>query len=342
MPSILVTGGAGYIGSHTVVELFRADYKPVIIDNFSNSEKSVLKGIKAITGETISLYAGDCNDEQFVKHVFESEPEITGCIHFAAYKAVGESVEKPVQYYKNNINSLLELLSAMLKFNIKNLVFSSSCTVYGQPDDLPVTESSPVKKAESPYGNTKQICEEIIKDTVDATGKIKAVSLRYFNPVGAHPTSQIGELPIGTPNNLIPFLTQTVAGIREELIIFGDDYNTPDGTCVRDYIHVVDLAKAHVKALDYLEKEKNDSVYQVFNVGTGNGHTVLDVIKTFELATGEKVKYRIGIRRPGDIEKVWANADKIYEELNWKAERTLKQALYDAWNWQKVLKSRGK
>ena len=230
----------------------------------------------------------------------------------------------------------------MLNFNIKNLVFSSSCTVYGQPDDLPVTESSPVKKAESPYGNTKQICEEIIEDTVVASGKIKAISLRYFNPVGAHPTSQIGELPIGTPNNLIPFLTQTVAGIREELIIFGDDYNTPDGTCVRDYIHVVDLAKAHVKALDYLENEKNDSLNLVFNVGTGNGHTVLDVIKTFELATGEKVNYRIGRRRPGDIEKVWANADKINKVLNWKAERSLKQALNDAWNWQKVLKSRGK
>lgn len=342
MPSILITGGAGYIGSHTVVELFRADYKPVIIDNFSNSEKNVLKGIEAITGESITLYTGDCNDARFVNHVFESEPEITGCIHFAAYKAVGESVEKPVQYYKNNINSLLVLLSAMLNFNIKNLVFSSSCTVYGQPDDLPVTESSPVKKAESPYGNTKQICEEIIEDTVVASGKIKAISLRYFNPVGAHPTSQIGELPIGTPSNLIPFLTQTVAGIREELIIFGDDYNTPDGTCVRDYIHVVDLAKAHVKALDYLENEKNDSLNLVFNVGTGNGHTVLDVIKTFELATGEKVNYRIGRRRPGDIEKVWANADKINKVLNWKAERSLKQALNDAWNWQKVLKSRGK
>ena len=342
MPSILVTGGAGYIGSHTVVELFRADYKPVIIDNFSNSEKSVLKGIEVIIGETISLYTGDCNDEHFVNHVFESEPEISGCMHFAAYKAVGESIEKPVQYYKNNISSLLLCLSSMLNFNIKNLVFSSSCTVYGQPDDLPVTESSPVKKAESPYGNTKQICEEIIEDTVVASGKIKAISLRYFNPVGAHPTSQIGELPIGTPNNLIPFLTQTVAGIREELIIFGDDYNTPDGTCVRDYIHVVDLAKAHVKALDYLENEKNDSLNLVFNVGTGNGHTVLDVIKTFELATGEKVNYRIGRRRPGDIEKVWANADKINKVLNWKAERSLKQALNDAWNWQKVLKSRGK
>ncbi len=342
MSSILVTGGAGYIGSHTVVELFRAGYNPVILDNFSNSEKSVLKGIESITGERITLYTGDCNDADFVNYIFESDPEIIGCIHFAAYKAVGESVEKPVEYYKNNINSLLVLLTSMMQFNIKNLVFSSSCTVYGQPDELPVTESSPVKKAESPYGNTKQICEEVIEDTVAAAGEIKAVSLRYFNPVGAHPSSQIGELPIGTPNNLVPFLTQTVAGIRKELVIFGDDYDTPDGTCVRDYIHVLDLAQAHVKALDYLDKKKNDSLYRVFNVGTGNGHTVLDVIKTFELVTGEKVNYRVGARRAGDVEKVWANADKINKELNWKTQLTLKQALNDAWSWQKVLKNRGK
>ena len=337
MLSIIVTGGAGYIGSHTVVELLNAGLRPIIIDNFCNSELKAIDGIEAIVGEKVTLYEGDCNDTSFMDRVFASEKEISGCIHFAAYKAVNESVAEPLKYYSNNVNSLLVLLECMSEHEIQNLVFSSSCTVYGQPDVLPVTENSPKKKAESPYGNTKQICEEILEDTYAANEKLKAISLRYFNPVGAHKSSLIGELPLGTPNNLVPFLTQSVAGLREQLVVFGDDYNTPDGSCVRDYIHVVDLAKAHVTSLIHLNKLTKDSYYDTFNIGTGNGNTVLELISTFEKATGEKVNFKIGPRRSGDIEKVWADTSKAKKILNWSADFSLDQALIDAWNWQNKL-----
>lgn len=341
MPSILVTGGAGYIGSHTVVELLNAGYDPIIVDNFSNSEKSVLNRLESITGRKIKCYEYNCNEKGLIESIFKSETALTGCIHFAAFKAVGESMEFPLKYYMNNINSLLVLMSTMLEFNVPNLVFSSSCTVYGQPDQLPVSELSPTKPAESPYGNTKQISEEIIKDSTNANNPLKCASLRYFNPIGAHPSTKIGELPIGIPNNLVPFLTQTAAGIREELVVFGNDYNTPDGTCVRDYIHVIDLAKAHMKALQFLEETDGDVFYDEFNIGTGHGNSILELITTFESVTGEKVNYRIGPRRAGDIEQVWANVDKAKKVLNWKSELTLGNALQDAWNWQKSLEKHG-
>lgn len=337
MPSIIVTGGAGYIGSHTVVELFHAGYRPVIIDNFVNSDKKVIDGIESIIGASLPVYEGDCNDAAFIDQVLGREKDIIGCIHFAAYKAVGESVEKPLKYYSNNINSLLVLIEQMLDHGIPDLVFSSSCTVYGQPDILPVTEESPKKPAESPYGNTKQICEEILEDSYTSGASLRSISLRYFNPIGAHESSKIGELPIGIPSNLVPFLTQTVAGLRNELVVFGDDYNTPDGSCIRDYINVVDLAVAHVKALEYLGKQHESSFYDIFNLGTGTGNSVLEVINTFENVTGMKVNYRIGNRRDGDIEKVWADTNKANNKLNWKAERSLEQSLIDSWNWQKSL-----
>ncbi len=335
---IIVTGGAGYIGSHTVVELLSSGFTPIIIDNFSNAEHRVLDRLETITGQKVKLYDGDCTDTAFMEEVFNSEPEIEGIIHFAAYKAVGESVEKPLDYYRNNVGSLLVLLDLMQKNNIANFVFSSSCTVYGQPDKLPVTETTPKKPAESPYGNTKQICEEIIEDFVNSVEKFNAVSLRYFNPIGAHPSSLIGELPIGVPNNLVPFVTQTAAGLREKLTIFGDDYATSDGTCVRDYIHVVDLAKAHVKAIQYIQNSTADKLNELFNLGTGNGNSVLEVVKTFEEVAGETLNYEIGPRRSGDVEQVFANVDKSNSVLGWRAELDLKTALRDAWNWQKTLK----
>ncbi|MTI31042.1 UDP-glucose 4-epimerase GalE [Xanthovirga aplysinae] len=335
---ILVTGGAGFIGSHTVVELNQAGYEAVIIDNFSNSEKGVIEQIEKITGIAPKIYEGDCNDIQLMQNIFDQEGLFAGVIHFAAYKAVGESVEKPLDYYHNNLNSLLILLRTMENFKVSNLVFSSSCTVYGEPDLLPVTEESPKKQAESPYGNTKAISEEILEDTVKGkNSNLKAVALRYFNPIGAHPSSLIGELPLGVPNNLVPFITQTAAGLRERLTVFGDDYNTPDGTCIRDYIHVVDLAKAHVKAFEYLENQGNDSFFDLFNVGTGKGNSVLEAIKTFEQVNGLKLNYTIGQRRSGDVEKVFAKVDKSEKLLNWKAELSLDQALKDAWGWQKKL-----
>jgi UDP-glucose 4-epimerase len=335
MRKIIVTGGAGYIGSHTVVELYNNGYEPIIVDNFSNSEKSVLDGIQQIIGVKIKLYEGDCTDKGFMRNVFRIENP-SGAIHFAAYKAVGESVQKPLAYYHNNIESLVVLLECMQEFNCPNLVFSSSCTVYGTPDKLPVTEESPIKEAESPYGYTKQIAERIIRDSIESTDNLSAVALRYFNPIGAHPSSKIGELPIGIPNNLIPFVTQTAAGIREELTVFGNNYNTPDGTNIRDYIHVVDLAKAHVKTLDYIGKHAN--LFDVINVGTGNGNSVLEVIKTFEKVSGQALPYRIGERRQGDVEKVYASVDKATDTLDWQAELSLEDALRDAWNWQLTLK----
>ena len=331
MKKIIVTGGAGYIGSHTVVELFNNGFEPIIVDNFSNSDRSVLDGIQSIIGIKVKMYEGDCTDKSFMRGVFRIE-EPFGAIHFAAYKAVGESVEKPLKYYHNNIDSLVVLLGCMEEFGCKNLVFSSSCTVYGTPDKLPVSEESPIKKAESPYGNTKQIAEQIINDTVKSSGSLTAIALRYFNPIGAHPTAKIGELPIGVPNNLIPFVTQTAAGFRDELTIFGNDYNTPDGTNIRDYIHVVDLALAHVKTLQYLEKQSNQ--FDFINIGTGKGNSVLEVVETFKQVAGVPLKFNIGERRVGDVEQVYASVDKSKRLLDWKTKLTLEDALRDAWKWQ--------
>lgn len=332
--SIIVTGGAGYIGSHTVVELLAEGYKPIIVDNFCNSEKSVIDGLKKITGEKIALYEGDCTDKSFMQSVFE-ETNPVGVIHFAAYKAVGESVEKPLEYYHNNIVSLLVLLDVMKEHACNTLVFSSSCTVYGTPDRLPVTEETPTQKAISPYGNTKQISEDIIHDTVTTRSGLSAISLRYFNPIGAHPSGFIGELPRGVPSNLVPFVAQTAAGWREQLVVHGNDYNTPDGSNIRDYIHVVDLAKAHVKTLEYLENKTN--FYDAINVGTGKGTSVLEVVTSFEKVTGQKLNYKIGPRRSGDVEQIYASVDKSKQVLNWETELTVEDALRDAWNWQQTL-----
>lgn len=333
--NILVTGGAGYIGSHTVVELVNAGYKPVIIDNFSNSEKDVIDRLKKITGQQLAVYEGGYQDQELLNKIFKDE-KIDGVIHFAAYKAVGESVDEPLKYYQNNIAGLITLLEAMSDSGVADLVFSSSCTVYGEPDKVPVTEDSPVKPATSPYGATKQMGEVIIKDTANASKSLRALALRYFNPIGAHPSSLIGELPIGVPNCLVPYITQTAAGIREKLRVNGNDYDTPDGTCIRDYIHVVDLAKAHVKALEYLSKQKPSS-FDFINFGTGTGSSVLEVINTFEKVTGQKLPYEIGPRRPGDAMTVYASTEKANKVLGWKAELTLADALRDAWNWQKTL-----
>jgi UDP-glucose 4-epimerase len=333
---ILVTGGAGYIGSHTVVELANAGFVPIIVDDFSNSEKSAIAGIEKIIGQAVKLHIGDCNNSSFLHKVFKEEEDISGVIHFAAFKAVGESVNQPLKYYQNNIGSLLSVLEAMKTFNIEDIVFSSSCTIYGEPVKLPVTESSPVQKATSPYGNTKQICEEILCDEVNSlNGNCKAIALRYFNPIGAHPSASIGELPLGSPNNLVPYVTQTAVGLRKELTVFGDDYNTADGTCVRDYIHVVDLAKAHVKSIDYLSQRENISLFDSFNIGTGKGNSVMEVIHTFEQISGVKLQYTIGPRRTGDVEKVYGDVNKAEKILNWKANLTLNDALIDAWKWQK-------
>lgn len=335
---ILVTGGAGFIGSHTVVELDKAGFQPVIIDNLYNSNRGVLEGIKQITGKDFPFYEIDCNDAEKVRALFERE-KFDGVIHFAAYKAVGESVEKPLNYYENNLISLLVLLRAMEEFKVDKFVFSSSCTVYGQPEKLPVTESTPRLPANSPYGNTKAIAEDIIRDHVHSKPGIKAISLRYFNPIGAHETSLIGELPNGVPSNLVPFITQTAAGLRKSLTVFGSDYNTPDGTCIRDFIHVVDLAKAHVKALELLDSQTDDNYYDVFNVGTGEGYTVLQLINTFEEVNGVKLNYTIGPRREGDVEQIYAQSDKVNNIMKWRAEKTMADALRDAWNWQLKLKA---
>ncbi|WP_200974892.1 UDP-glucose 4-epimerase GalE [Echinicola sp. 20G] len=336
MQQILITGGAGYIGSHTAVALVNAGFEPIIIDNFSNSNKKVLDGLEKILNKSIKCYEGDCNDRELMRQIF-SENNISGVIHFAASKAVGESTQVPLKYYSNNINSLIILLETMKEFNVKDIVFSSSCTVYGQPDELPVKESTPRKDAESPYGNTKKICEDILIDHVKSGAETRVVALRYFNPIGAHPSSLIGELPLGVPANLIPFVTQTGAGIREKITVFGDDYDTLDGTCVRDYIHVMDLADAHVKSIQYLA-DKQDSFFDLFNVGTGNGNTVMEVIKAFEKVSGAPLNYEIGPRRSGDIEKVWANTDKVSKVLGWTPQYNLEDALKDAWNWQVSLK----
>lgn len=332
---ILVTGGAGFIGSHTVVSLSEAGFTPVLLDNFSNSNPDVLSGLEKILGFPVIFYEGDCNDPAVYKHIF-SEHQIGGIIHFAAYKAVGESMEHPLKYYRNNLGSLMTLLDVMEQHHIRNLIFSSSCTVYGEPDAVPVTEQTPVKPASSVYGNTKQIGEEILQD-VSGVMPFSIVSLRYFNPIGAHPTGLIGELPIGVPNNLVPFVTQTAAGIRDIITVFGNDYPTPDGTCIRDYIHVMDLAEAHVAALNHLLKVNRERYYEVFNVGTGNGNSVLEVVNTFDQVNNLHVPHRFGPRRSGDVMAIWGNVDKSAEILGWKARRSLADALKDAWNWQSQL-----
>lgn len=340
--TILVTGGTGYIGSHTTVELQQAGYEVVIVDDLSNSNREVLKGIEAITGIKPTFYEVDCNDLPEMRRIFKLHEGIEGIIHFAASKAVGESVEKPLLYYRNNIDSLLNILELMSEFGTKGLVFSSSCTVYGQPKQLPVTESAPILPATSPYGNTKQINEEIIRDVIHSGVGFKAILLRYFNPIGAHATAEIGELPLGVPQNLVPYLTQTAAGVRKELTVFGDDYDTPDGSAIRDYIHVVDLAKAHVIAMDRMLEDRSEEQLEIFNIGTGKGASVLELIHTFEKATGVPVPHKIGARREGDIEQVWADPTKANQVLGWKATSTLEETLQSAWKWQQKVMSEEK
>ncbi len=337
MARILVTGGTGYIGSHTVVELINSGYDVLIIDNLSNSNIDVLEGIEKITGVRPDFENIDCMDYTSMDNLCEKYSDIKAVIHFAASKAVGESVEKPLLYYRNNISSLISVLELMKSHHINNIVFSSSCTVYGQPDILPVDETAPIKPALSPYGNTKQINEEIIRDVCHAETELKAILLRYFNPIGAHPSALIGELPNGVPQNLLPYVTQTAAGLRPELKVFGDDYNTPDGSCIRDYIYVVDLAKAHVIAVKrMLEGKANDRV-EVFNLGTGRGLSVLEIVETFKRVTGVNLPYKIVPRRAGDIEKVWANPKKANEVLGWKADTSVEDTLLSAWRWQQHL-----
>ena len=340
-PRILVTGGTGYIGSHTTVELQQAGYPVVIIDNLSNSNRDVLDGIERITGQRPDFVEGDCTDMETMRKLFADYTDIRGIINFAASKAVGESVEKPILYYRNNLNTLLNLLDLMGPNGVKGIVFSSSCTVYGEPDVNPVTEQSPIKKATSPYGNTKQISEEIITDVINSGAPFKSVILRYFNPVGAHPSAEIGELPNGVPQNLIPYLTQTAMGIRKELSVFGDDYDTPDGSCIRDYIDVVDLAKAHVLAVERMLGDRSEAPVEIFNLGTGNGLSVLELIDVFEKATGVNVPHRIAGRRTGDIEKVWADPTCANTVLGWKADTPIADTMRSAWAWQKRLRERG-
>ncbi len=340
--TILVTGGTGFIGSHTTVELQQAGYNVVIIDNLSNSKMEVLDGIEGITGFRPAFENVDLRDFEATEKVFAKYPDIEGIIHFAASKAVGESVQKPLLYYRNNIVSLVNLLELMPKYNVKGIIFSSSCTVYGQPtpENLPVTEKAPIQAALSPYGNTKQVNEEIIRDFIHSGANIKSIILRYFNPIGAHPSALIGELPNGVPMNLIPFVTQTAIGVRKELKIFGNDYNTPDGTCIRDYIYVVDLAKAHVAAMARV-LDKDTEPVEYFNIGTGTGVSTLEVVESFERATGVKVNWQFAPRREGDIEKVWGNVDKANKVLGWKANTPLEDVLNSAWKWQLKLREDG-
>jgi len=340
MAKILVTGGTGYIGSHTVVELQKEGFEVIIVDNLSNSNIEVLNGIEKITGIRPAFENIDCVDYVSMDRMFEKYSNVEAIIHFAASKAVGESVEKPLLYYRNNLVSLINLLQLMPIHKVRNFVFSSSCTVYGQPDILPVTEDAPIKSALSPYGNTKQIGEEIIRDTIYANSGLNSIILRYFNPVGAHASAEIGELPNGVPNNLMPFVTQTAIGMRKQLQVFGDDYNTPDGSCIRDYIHVVDLAKAHVVAVKRLLESKSKKNVEIFNLGTGRGLSVLEIIETFERVNGVKVPHKIVGRREGDIEKVWADPSYANNELGWKATETLEETLRSAWAWEQNLAKR--
>ncbi len=334
--NILVTGGAGFIGSHTVVALSEAGFTPVIVDDFSNSNHSVLRGIEKILGHKPRYYPDSCHDAEVLRRIF-TEQKIGGVIHFAAFKAVGESMREPLKYYDNNLGSLIVLLQTMLEHDIPNVIFSSSATVYGEPRVLPVAEDASTPPAASVYGNTKQIGEEILRDVVAADKPMKVISLRYFNPIGAHSSANIGELPIGVPNNLVPFITQAAAGLRPALTVFGNDYDTPDGTCLRDFIHVMDLAESHVAALQFLIKSEESRVYDVFNVGTGQGASVLELIKTFEEISDQPLNYHFGERRPGDVPAVYADVTKIREQLGWSAKRSMREALEDAWRWQQSL-----
>ena len=340
MARILVTGGAGYIGSHTVVELMHKGYDVVIVDNFSNSSADLLDGVAAIVGSRPAFEQVDCNDAAAMDAVFAKYPDILGVIHFAASKAVNESVAQPLMYYRNNIISLVTVLEQMKRHNVHNIVFSSSCTVYGQPaaEYLPVDENAPIQKALSPYGNTKQINEDIIRDEAHADAQLRATILRYFNPIGAHPSALIGELPNGVPQNLLPFVTQTAVGLRQELKVFGNDYNTSDGSCIRDYIYVVDLAKAHVKAVERMLSGKADEQVEVFNLGTGRGLSVLEILNTFMQVTGVNIPYQIVGRREGDIEQVWANPDKANTVLGWKADTPIEEVLLSAWKWEQKIR----
>ncbi len=333
---VLVTGGAGYIGIHTVVELVRAGMEPIIVDDLSQSDVRLLAGAEKIVGKKLLFYKVNCLDHAHFRKVFEQHPDITDVIHFAAFKSVNESVQYPLRYYSNNIGSLIALVEMMKEFSVARLVFSSSCTVYGQPDKIPVTESEPFKEAESAYGATKQMCERILQDEVKSSTSLKVISLRYFNPIGAHPSGLIGELPISVPSNLVPFITQTAIGKREKLTVFGSDYNTPDGSCLRDFIHVVDLAEAHLKALQKIETLS--AGYEAINLGSGVPVSVLDLIKTFIRITGVQLNYSIGPRRPGDVEKIYADPRKSFEMLHWKTRFTIESALEDAWNWEKKLR----
>lgn len=332
MKKILVTGGAGYIGSHTVVQLHKFGFYPIILDNLSNSKAFIPDRINTICESQIPFYELDCNDEDSYKIIKEKEGNIDGVIHFAAFKAVGESVQDPLKYYENNIGSLTMLLKHFPNLNCNKIVFSSSCTVYGQPDLLPVTEDSPIKLAESPYGYTKQVCEQLINDYTKSN-TVQSVILRYFNPIGAHKSHLIGELPLGVPDNLIPYVTQTGIGIRNQLTVFGNDYNTPDGTCIRDFIHVVDLANAHIKALEFMHNNP-DTRIEYFNVGTGQGNSVLEIIEAFEEVSSSKLNYIFGNRRSGDIEQIWAETNKVNQLLGWQANKTMKDAIADAWAWE--------
>jgi len=333
---VLVTGGAGYIGSHTVVELIKMGYRVTVIDNLERSDYKIIEGVEAITNTKVDFHKIDCLSTLALDDLF-SKNRFTSVIHFAAYKSVNESVTNPIAYYKNNVGSLITLLEIMKKYQVYDLIFSSSCTVYGQPDQIPVDESAPFKRAESPYGASKQICERILEDA--ATIGFRIISLRYFNPIGAHPSALIGELPIGVPNNLVPFVTQTAAGAREQLTVFGNDYNTPDGSCLRDFIHVVDVADAHVKAIRHLNEQNKKEFFEAFNLGTGEGISVLGLVQKFIGVTGIKLPYIIGPRRPGDIEKVFADPRKINKAFGWKAKYDLGESLLHAWNWEKKLRN---
>ena len=337
MKKVLVTGGLGYIGSHTVVELQNAGFEVVIIDNLSNSSLEVLDGIIEISGKTPLFEKIDLRQKSEVIQFFEKYQDISGIIHFAASKAVGESVENPLLYYENNLSTLIYLLQACNNYTIENFIFSSSCTVYGEPDKLPIDESAPIKKATSPYGNTKQISEVILNDSCKVSN-LKSIALRYFNPIGAHDSSKIGELPLGIPQNIVPFITQTAAGLRDQLSVFGDDYPTEDGSCIRDYIHVVDLAKAHVVALERLLKDRNSSQFETFNIGTGKGSSVLEVVNAFEKVTQQKLNYKIVNRREGDVISVYADTKKANDVLGWKAEKSMEESLLSSWNWEKKVR----
>lgn len=336
---ILVTGGTGYIGSHTVVELLKAGYTVLIVDDLSNSNIGVLDGIDGITGIRPAFERFNLQESEKINALFASHGPIDAVIHFAASKSVGESVSKPLAYYRNNLVSLINLLDAMRTYRCANMVFSSSCTVYGQPEKLPVTEEAPFQKAASPYGNTKRICEEILQDAIAAEDFLRGIALRYFNPIGAHPSALIGELPSGVPDNLVPYITQTAIGIRQELRIFGDDYKTPDGSCIRDYIHVVDLAQAHVAAVDRLLGNLGKHPFEFFNIGTGTGYSVLQVVRAFEKVSGVRLRHRVVERRPGDIEQVWADTSLANRELGWKADRGLEEMLASAWKWEQRYRS---